>query len=154
MPYADTEAMQEFLDRFSDTIADDEHVAMFADRAGWHIAGDLRVPDNITLIQLPSYSPELNPVERVWLYLKERFLSHRLHADYDAIAEAACNAWNRLLAEAGRITSLCSYPWILKVEDGSAGARRRLRALLRTCARPGQMGRSGCARIEVLHVTS
>ena len=78
MPYADTEAMQEFLDRFSDTIADDEHVAMFADRAGWHIAGDLRVPDNITLIQLPSYSPELNPVERVWLYLKERFLSHRL----------------------------------------------------------------------------
>ena len=57
MPYADTEAMQEFLDRFSDTIADDEHVAMFADRAGWHIAGDLRVPDNITLIQLPSYSP-------------------------------------------------------------------------------------------------
>ena len=110
MPYADTEAMQEFLDRFSDTIADDEHVAMFADRAGWHIAGDLRVPDNITLIQLPAYSPELNPVERVWLYLKERFLSHRLHADYDAIAEAACNAWNRLLAEAGRITSLCSYP--------------------------------------------
>jgi transposase len=89
---------------------------MFADRAGWHIAGDLCVPDNITLIQLPSYSPELNPVERIWLYLKERFLSHRLLADFDAIAEAACNAWNRLLAEAGRITSLSSYPWILKVK--------------------------------------
>jgi transposase len=116
LPYANTDAMQEFLDRFSDTIADDEHVAMFADRAGWHIAGDLRVPDNITLVQLPSYSPELNPVERVWLYLKERFLSHRLLADYDAIAEAACKAWNRLTAEAGRITSLCSYPWILKVK--------------------------------------
>jgi DDE superfamily endonuclease len=116
MPYANTDAMQQFLDRFADTIADDEHVAMFADRAGWHIAGDLRVPDNITLVQLPSYSPELNPVERVWLYLKERFLSHRLLADYDAIADAACQAWNRLTAEAGRITSLCSYPWILKVK--------------------------------------
>lgn len=116
MPYADTATMQEFLDRFSGTIADDEHVAMFADRAGWHIADDLRVPDNITLIQLPSYSPELNPVERVWLYLKERFLSHRLLADYDAIANAACLAWNSLRAEVGRITSLCSYPWIPKVK--------------------------------------
>jgi len=76
----------------------------------------LRVLDNISLIQLPSYSPELDPVERVWLYLKERFLSHRLLADYGAIAEAACHAWNRLTAEAGRITSLCSYPWILKVK--------------------------------------
>jgi transposase len=116
MPYANTETMQEFLDRFSATIADGEHVAMFADRAGWHIAGDLRVPDNITLLQLPSYSPELNPVERVWLYLKERFLSHRLLADYHAIADAAAQAWNRLTAEAGRIRSLCSYPWILKVK--------------------------------------
>ena len=112
MPRADTEAMQEFLDRFSATIADDEHVAMFADQAGWHIANDLAVPDNITLLPLPAYSPELNPVERLWLYLKERFLSHRLLDDYDAIVDAACRAWNRLLAEVGRIKSLCSYPWI------------------------------------------
>ena len=116
MPYADTETMQEFLDRFSGTIADDEHVAMFADRAGWHIANDLRVPDNITMIQLPSYSPELNPVERMWLYLKERFLSHRLLADYEAIANAACLAWNSLCTEVGRIRSLCSYPWIPQVK--------------------------------------
>lgn len=112
MPRADTEAMQEFLDRFSRTIADDEHVAMFADQAGWHIANDLAVPDNITLLPLPAYSPELNPVERLWLYLKERFLSHRLLDDYDAIVDAACLAWNRLVAEVGRIKSLCTYPWI------------------------------------------
>ena len=112
MPRADTEAMQAFLDRFSKTIADDEHVAMFADQAGWHIANDLEVPGNITLLQLPAYSPELNPVERLWLYLKQRFLSHRLLDDYDAIVDAACVAWNRLVAEAGRITSLCTYPWI------------------------------------------
>ena len=115
MPYADTEAMQAFLDGFSATIAKDEHVVMVLDQAGWHGSGTLRVPDNITLVPLPPYSPELNPVERVWLYLKERFLSHRLHPDYDAIVEAACLAWNRLKAETGRIRSLCSYPWIPKV---------------------------------------
>ena len=108
--------MQQFLDHFAATIAEDEHVVMVLDQAGWHGSAALVVPSNITLVPLPAYSPELNPVERVWLYLKERFLSHRLHADYDAIADAACAAWNRLVAEAGRITSLCSYPWILKVK--------------------------------------
>src|SRR3990172_6314967 len=112
MPYADTPAMQTFLDQFSETIAQDEHAVMILDQAGWHGSAALVIPDNITLLPLPAYSPELNPVERVWLYLKERFLSHRLLDDYDAIVTAACNAWNRLVAEAGRITSLCSYPWI------------------------------------------
>ena len=116
MPRADTEAMQEFLDRFCATIAKDEHVAMMLDQAGWHGSNDLVVPANITLIPLPSYSPELNPVERLWLYLKQRFLSHRLLEDYDAIVDAACAAWNRLVHEAGRIASLCSYPWIERVK--------------------------------------
>jgi transposase len=115
MPYVNTGAMQEFLDRFAAAIADDEHIAMVLDQAGWHGSGALRIPDNITLVPLPPYSPELNPVERVWLHLKERFLSHRLHADYEAIADATCQAWNRLCNEAGRIASLCSYPWIPKV---------------------------------------
>jgi hypothetical protein len=112
MPRADTGTMQEFLDRFSATIGEDEHVAMMLDQAGWHEANDLAAPANITLVPLPSYSPELNPVERLWLHLKERFLSHRLLDDYEAIVDAACTAWNRLRAQAGRIASLCSYPWI------------------------------------------
>ena len=84
MPYADTDAMQEFLDQFSQTIAPEEHAVMILDQAGWHGSNALAVPANVTLIPLPPYSPELNPVERVWLYLKERFLSHRLLDDYDA----------------------------------------------------------------------
>ena len=116
MPYANTQAMQEFLDRFAVTIGEDEHVAMMLDQAGWHEANDLVAPHNITLLPLPAYSPELNPVERVWLYLKQRFLSHRLHADYNAIVDAACQAWNRLSSEVGRIQSLCSYAWIQKVK--------------------------------------
>ena len=116
MPYVNTEAMQEFLDRFAATIAGDEHAVMVLDQAGWHGSGALVVPANVTLVPLPPYSPELNPVERIWLYLKERFLSHRLLASYDAIADAACTAWNRLAAEAGRIASLSSYPWIPTVK--------------------------------------
>ena len=111
-----TEALQLFLDRFSATLGEEDHVAMVLDQAGWHGAKALAVPSNITFVPLPPYSPELNPIERVWLHLKERFLSHRLHADYDAIADAASKAWNRLLADAGRLTSLCSYPWIPRVK--------------------------------------
>ena len=117
MPEVSTVAMQIFLDEFAKTIAPDDHVAMVLDRAGWHGAKALKVPSNITLVPLPSYSPELNPVERIWLYLKERYLSHRLLDDYDKIADAACAAWLRLVREPGRLTSLCSYPWLSAVSS-------------------------------------
>jgi hypothetical protein len=51
------------------------------------------------------------PVERIWEYLKERYLSHRLLDDYDAIVEASSCAWNKLIAETGRLTSLTWLPW-------------------------------------------
>ena len=114
LPEVSTQAMQEFLDCLSATMADDEHLLLALDQAGWHGSNDLVVPQNITLHSLPPRSPELNPVERLWLYLKERFLSHRLLDDYDAIVDAACNAWQRMTSEVGRIASLCSYPWIIE----------------------------------------
>ncbi len=49
----------------------------------------------------------------LWLFLKEKFLSHRLLDDYDAIEAAVCTAWKRIIGEAGRLTSLTSYPWIM-----------------------------------------
>ena len=77
----------------------------------------LRVPPNVTLVPLPPYAPELNPIERVWLYLRERHLSHRLFADHDAVVDACCRAWNALIAEPGRIASLTSYPYLEKVNS-------------------------------------
>jgi transposase len=74
LPDLSTEAMQVFLDLFATKLAADEQAVLVADRAGWHIAEALRIPDNVVLVYLPSYSPELNPVERVWLYLRERHL--------------------------------------------------------------------------------
>jgi putative transposase len=105
--------MQVTLDKFAETIGPDEHVLLVLDQAGWHEAKTLRIPANITLEPLPPRSPELNPVERVWLFLKEKFLSHRLLDDYDAIVNAAAAAWNRMANEPGRLQSLCSYSWII-----------------------------------------
>jgi hypothetical protein len=113
MPMVSTEAMNIFLDAFSKRLADDEHAVVTLDQAGWHGSNDLHVPANITLLPLPPYSPELNPVERLWLYLRERHLSHRLLDDYDAIVDACCHAWNQLTPE--RIRSLCNYPYIQQV---------------------------------------
>lgn len=107
--------MQAFLDAFAETIANGEHVALVLDGAGWHSSKALRVPANITLVPLPPYSPELNPVERVWLHLKARFLSLRLLNDYKAIVTAASRAWRRLRRDTGRLTSLTSYPWIMRI---------------------------------------
>ena len=88
---------------------------MMCDGAGWHDERALTVPDNVTLALLPPYSPELNPVERVWLYLRERFLSLRVLDDTEAIIDACCQAWIDLIAEPDRMRTLCAYPWIMKV---------------------------------------
>ena len=68
------------------------------------------IPDNISLVTLPPYSPELNPVERVWLYLRETYLSLRLLDDYDAVVEACCQAWCNLTPD--RLRSLTAYPYL------------------------------------------
>jgi putative transposase len=115
LPEATTRTMTLFLAEFSRNLPEDVHAVLVLDRAGWHGAKALAVPGDVTLVPLPPCSPELNPVERVWLYLRERFLSLRVFADPAAIVDACCRAWNRLVAEPGRIRSLCDQPWIRKV---------------------------------------
>lgn len=113
LPEVSTAAMQVFLDGFAATLDADEHAVMLLDQAGWHGSGALTVPGNVTLVPLPPYAPQLNPVERVWLYLRERHFSHRLLAGYDAIVDACCAAWNQLTPE--RLHSLTSYPYLQQV---------------------------------------
>lgn len=115
LPEVSTAAMAEFLRRFAETRPPDEHVALVVDGAGWHTSLALAVPDTITLIRLPPYAPELNPVERIWLYLRERFLSLRVLPSYSAVLDAVSTAWCRLSKQ--RIRSLCAYPWILQVSS-------------------------------------
>jgi transposase len=108
--------MAVFLEHFARELEPGAHAVLLLDRAGWHTAHRLAIPASVTLVPLPPYSPELNPVERVWLYLRERFLSHRVLANYTALLEAACSAWNALTAEPGRLTSLTAYPYLLRSE--------------------------------------
>ncbi len=74
------------------------HAIVVLDGAGWHqTGGRLVVPENISLLHLPPYSPELNPQENVWQYLRQNFLANRIYENYDAIVEASCKAWNALM---------------------------------------------------------
>ena len=78
-------------------VAAKAHGVVLMDRAGWHSTGNLKVPKNLTIILLPSRSPELNPVENIWQYLRQNWLSNRVFEDYHAIIEAGCQAWNKLI---------------------------------------------------------
>ena len=123
LPTVGAPAMQAMLDELAQAVGQSAHAVVLMDRAGWHIARDLDIPPNLTPVFLPPYSPELNAIERVWLYLRERFLSHRLWPSYADILDACCAAWNALLAEAGRIRSLCSLDWATSVRTNRAGIR-------------------------------
>jgi hypothetical protein len=114
LPRATTAAMAVFLAAFAQQLAPDVHAVLLLDRAGWHPTPKLVVPDTITLLPLPPCSPELNPVERVWLHLRERFRSHRVLKDYAAILDAACTAWNRRLDEPGPPARLPGYSYIMQ----------------------------------------
>jgi hypothetical protein len=122
LPEATTATMGLFPAEFAAGLPADVHAVLVLDRAGRHGAKALAVPANVTLVPLPPYSPGLNPVERVWLHLRERFLSLRVLADYRAVVDACCQAWNRLVAEPGRLRArplraLCDQPWIRNVSS-------------------------------------
>ena len=96
MPFADTEAMQAHLGEIGRTVARGAHAVLLLDRAGWHTTEKLTIPKNLTLILLPSRSPELNPVENIWQFLRANWLSNRVFETYDEIIGAACEAWKKL----------------------------------------------------------
>ena len=111
MPYADTEALNAHLAEISRCVAESSHAALVLDGAGWHVASGLVIPRNITLVHLPPYSPELNPVENVWEYLRKNKLALRVHQTYDAIVDACCYAWNDFMATPDRIASVTARQW-------------------------------------------
>jgi hypothetical protein len=88
------------------------HAVLVCDGAGWHQSSErLIVPDNITLLRLPPYAPELNPIENVWEYLRGNLLSMRLWDSYEAIVDACCDAWNAFVADVARMASMTTRKW-------------------------------------------
>jgi hypothetical protein len=114
MPYADTQAMQTHLEIISARVARGAYAVLLLDRAGWHTTHKLKVPRNILPILLPSRAPELNPVENIWQFLRQNWLSNRVYESYDAILDAAADAWNRLLDLPDQIKSIGLRDWAHK----------------------------------------
>ena len=109
-PTVNTHLMNAHLRHLSEELGPDRHAVLILDGAGWHKSNGLVVPDNITLRHLPPYSPELNPVERVWRWLRDRTLSNRIlpaDAELDALLAQAMNA-----ISPQRFRSICHVDWL------------------------------------------
>lgn len=109
-PHVNTDYMNAHLQFISAQVTPGSHGILVLDQAGWHLAKDLKVPGNLTLLHLPPYSPELNPVERVWAYLRSHYMSNRLFNDYNELFDVTAAAWNRL--DPDRLKSICHTAWI------------------------------------------
>ncbi len=99
------------LDEVSKTIAPGSHALLVTDGAGWHGAKGLLVPDNITLLKLPPYAPELNPMENVWAYLRSNKLAITVFDTYEQILDKCADAWNFFENDPQRITSITTREW-------------------------------------------
>jgi len=104
--------MTEHLKEISTHVATGAHAVMVCDGAGWHQQGKrLRAPDNITLLPLPPYSPELNPMENIWDYLRGNKLSRGVWHSYEAIVAARRQASMFLVSDLSRVQSIAHRPW-------------------------------------------
>ena len=112
MPEVNADAMGHHLKAIAAQVAPGADAVLICDGAGWHQTGRrLRGPDNITLLSLPPYSPELNPMENVWHYLRENILCSRVWHTYDDIVEACSIAWRFLTDDPQRIRSIGKRKW-------------------------------------------
>ena len=87
------------------------HAVLIVDQAGWHLTPKLAIPDNITVLALPPRSPELNPVENVWQFMRDNWLSNRIFKSYEDIVALCCQAWNNLIDQPWKIMSLGMRKW-------------------------------------------
>jgi transposase len=111
-PYANTEAMNRHLEEISQTVSPGAHALLVCDGASWHQRGqNLSVPNNITLLSLPAYSPELNPMENVWAYLRQNKLCALVWETYDDILDACQSALQFLVNDPDRIRSIGTRKW-------------------------------------------
>jgi len=112
-PYINVAIINIFLEQLAGEIPHDVHVVVVWDQAGFHTGNALKVPENITIVPLPPYSPERNPMENLWHYLRSHYWSNRVFDDYDALVDAAENAWQRSACDSATIQSVCRASYAL-----------------------------------------
>ena len=111
-PVTNTYATQLHLELVSEEITDQAHGILVMDRATWHTTKQLKIPKNITIIFLPPYCPELNPIEQVWDYLRENYLANRYFNSHDALLDGISDAWNQFRHLPNKITEIGTRKWI------------------------------------------
>jgi transposase len=111
LPAADTETFARHLAEIAATVEAGAHALLVLDGASWHRAQALVVPDNIPMLTLPPYSPELNPIELVWEYLRANKLAITVFDGYDDIVDKCCDAWNFFANDPATVVSITSPEW-------------------------------------------
>ena len=111
LPSCNTEAMALHLEEIAAAVAPGAHAILVLDQAGWHVSKTLPVPPNITLVSLPPKSPELNPVENIWQFMRDNWLSNRVFTSYANIVDHCCYAWNKLVDQPWLIMSIGTRQW-------------------------------------------
>ena len=111
LPRCNTQAMQWHLDEISSQVSPGAHAILIVDQAGWHITDKLVIASNITLMPLPPRSPELNPMENIWQFMRDNWLSNQIFKSYDDIVTPCCEAWNKLIDQPWTIMSIGRREW-------------------------------------------
>eukprot|EP01035_Chromulina_nebulosa_P036870 gene36870-49731_t len=111
LPLCNTETMTLHLTEIALAVAPGAHAVILMDQAGWHMTGKLDVPDNISIIALPAKCPELNPVENIWQFMRDNWLSNRVFTSHDNIVDLCCEAWNKLIDQPWRIMTIGHRKW-------------------------------------------
>jgi transposase len=111
VPRCTSETMSLHLAEISHRVAPGAHAVVLLDQASWHQSHRLVIPANITLLPLPAKAPELNPVENIWQFLRENWLSNRIFTSYADILTHCCEAWNRLVDQPWLIMSIGLRQW-------------------------------------------
>lgn len=112
MPALKVWTINDFLAEMSSRLAAGVRAVLIWDNAGFHTGKGVVVPPNITLLPLPPYSPELNPVENLWHYLRSHYWSLRAYRDYEALKDAAVDAWRKVCLLPELIQSICAAPYL------------------------------------------
>lgn len=111
VPYANGESLQLHLEEISYHVPEGRHAVVVMDQAGWHTTKKLHLPQNISILHLPPYSPEINPQENIWQYLKSNFLSNRVFNSKEDILKACVEAWQELINFPLLISSIATRNW-------------------------------------------
>lgn len=114
-PTVNTDITNAFLTQFAAEVDPKVHAVLVWDQAGFHTAGKLKVPGNVTLVSLPPYSPELNPVENLWHYFRSHYWSNRTYNDYDDLRQAAVDTWQKAALNSEIIRSVCRTPYAERI---------------------------------------